>query len=613
MGNDIQHLCSLLSKYGGHDYDKTADWTGDLNNTWKAVMSAIEAAAADVGDFEMVGTQIHSQNFPTHKVREYGYFFLKWKEGPTELHDSISVEIHNQFICIWMHRVEKEKQEKDKKELLQLRIEAIRLQFEPYRIDIAKEEKDDSLYLDEIRKGIAQVLHHWKEAYQKGWTRAVDIKAEFVSWAQGPNFKEASAKLYANRYLGKYISENTSKQLNVFAAWSVSSLKTLRDELENDPKWQQWKQSHRNEAGDAVSALNKYQNFLEKNNLFQMSTNNSSDESAQASRELTSLNTILYGPPGTGKTYNTRRYALATCFKNADVEEKNKIRAMLSSEDDKSIKNEYDDLVKAGRIRFVTFHQSYGYEEFIQGISAKTENGEVEYFVKNGVFVDFCDTARGKKEPYIFIIDEINRGNISKIFGELITLIEDTKREDCDDAQSAELPHGGRFSVPKNVYILGTMNTADRSIALLDTALRRRFDFIEMMPSQTLLDGVTVDGINIQKLLNCMNERIEFLFDREHTIGHAFFMSLRKNPTAEKLKEIFRNKVIPLLQEYFYDDYQKIGLVLGSSFVKKAKAPDSLQKQNLGDVYRIAGKDEWNFRAILTATDSEKSEESESE
>lgn len=576
-------------------------------------MSAIEAAAADVGDFEMVGTQIHSQNFPTHKVREYGYFFLKWKEGLTELHDSISVEIHNQFIRIWMHRVEKEKQEKDKKELLQLRIEAIRLQFEPYRIDIAKEEKDDSLYLDEIRKGIAQVLHHWKEAYQMGWTRAVDIKAEFVSWAQGPNFKEASAKLYANRYLGKYISENTSKQLNVFAAWSVSSLKTLRDELENDPKWQQWKQSHRNEAGDAVSALNKYQNFLEKNNLFQMSTNNSSDESAQASRELTSLNTILYGPPGTGKTYNTRRYALATCFKNADVEEKNNIKAILSSGDDKSIKNEYDALVRAGRIRFVTFHQSYGYEEFIQGISAKTENGKVEYFVKNGVFVDFCETARGKEEPYIFIIDEINRGNISKIFGELITLIEDTKREGRDDAQSAELPHGGRFSVPKNVYILGTMNTADRSIALLDTALRRRFDFIEMMPSQTLLDGVTVDGINIQKLLNCMNERIEFLFDREHTIGHAFFMSLRKNPTAEKLKEIFRNKVIPLLQEYFYDDYQKIGLVLGSSFVKKAKAPDSLQKQNLGDVYRIAGKDEWNFRAILTATDSEKSEESESE
>lgn len=604
MINNIQHLCSLLSKHGGHDYDKTANWTIDLNNTWKKVMSTIEAAAVNVGDFEMVRTQIHSQNFPTHKVREYGYFFLKWKEGLTELHDSISVEIHNQFIRIWMHRVEKEKQEQGKKELLQLRIEAIRLQFEPYRIDIAKEEKDDSLYLDEICEGITQMLHHWKEAYQMGWTRAVDIKAEFVRWAQGPNFKEASAKLYANRYLGKYISENTSQQLNVFAAWSVSSLETLRDELENDPKWQQWKQSHRNEAGDAVSAINKYQNFLEKNNLFQMSTNNSSDESEQASWELSSLNTILYGPPGTGKTYNTKRYAVATCGGTIS--------------DDADIKKQYKDLVEEGRIKFVTFHQSYGYEEFIQGIAAKVneESRQVEYTTKDGVFVRFCKEAakiENKDRNYIFIIDEINRGNISKIFGELITLIEDTKREGCDDAQFAELPHGGRFSVPANVYILGTMNTADRSIALLDTALRRRFDFIEMMPSQTLLDGVTVDGINIQKLLNCMNERIEFLFDREHTIGHAFFMSLRKNPTAEKLKEIFRNKVIPLLQEYFYDDYQKIGLVLGSSFVKKAKAPDSLQKQNLGDVYRIADKDEWNFKAILTATDSEKSEDSESE
>lgn len=581
-------------------------------------MSAIKAAAADVGDFEMVDTQIHSQNFPTHKVREYGYFFLKWKEGLTELHDSISVEIHNQFICIWMHRVEKEKQGKDKKELLQLRIEAIRLQFEPYRIDIAKEEKDDSLYLDEIRKGIAQVLHHWREVYCMGWTDIVDIKREFKQWTQteaGGNMAKTAADKYVS-YLNSFETKHPEDGYVIWYAWTPSSLNKIRKQLENDQVWNRWQQNHPKEANNANAALNKYATFLE---YFSPLISHKKTEQFSAITDsmkndiLTSVNTILYGPPGTGKTYNTRRYALATCFKNADVEEKNKIRAMLSSEDDKSIKNEYDDLVKAGRIRFVTFHQSYGYEEFIQGISAKTENGKVEYFVKKGVFVDFCETARGKEEPYIFIIDEINRGNISKIFGELITLIEDTKREGCDDAQFAELPHGGRFSVPKNVYILGTMNTADRSIALLDTALRRRFDFIEMMPSQTLLDGVTVDGINIQKLLNCMNERIEFLFDREHTIGHAFFMSLRKNPTAEKLKEIFRNKVIPLLQEYFYDDYQKIGLVLGSSFVKKAKAPDSLQKQNLGDVYRIAGKDEWNFRAILTATDSEKSEESESE
>lgn len=341
---------------------------------------------------------------------------------------------------------------------------------------------------------------------------------------------------------------------------------------------------------------------------------NTSDELMKYDYKLPSVNAILYGPPGTGKTFNTKRYAVAACGGTV-------------TDDAEVVNNQYTKLMEEGRIKFVTFHQSYGYEEFIQGIAAEVnKDGQVKYTTKDGVFVRFCQVAakrENKDKNYVFIIDEINRGNISKIFGELITLIEDTKRDGAEDAQSAVLPQpytdeDGKvtyktFSVPKNVYILGTMNTADRSIALLDTALRRRFDFIEMMPSQTLLDGVTVDGINIQKLLNCMNERIEFLFDREHTIGHAFFMSLRKNPTAEKLKEIFRNKVIPLLQEYFYDDYQKIGLVLGSSFVKKAKAPDSLQKQNLGDVYRIAGKDEWNFRAILTATDSEKSEESESE
>lgn len=313
--------------------------------------------------------------------------------------------------------------------------------------------------------------------------------------------------------------------------------------------------------------------------------------------QLPSVNTILYGPPGTGKTYNTRRYALATCFKDAADEEKNKIREILSSGDDKSIKTGYDALVKAGRIRFVTFHQSYGYEEFIQGISAKTENGKVEYFVKNGVFVDFCETARGKMEPYIFIIDEINRGNISKIFGELITLIENTKREDCDDAQSAELPHGGRFSVPKNVYILGTMNTADRSIAMLDTALRRRFDFIEMMPKPKVLEGVTVGNVKVDKLLESINARIEFLYDREHTIGHAFFTPLlkEKNCTIETLKQIFRNKVIPLLQEYFYDDYEKIQQVLGASFVKSIEAPPSLKSDKEGKRYTINSSDHWNF------------------
>lgn len=169
-------------------------------------------------------------------------------------------------------------------------------------------------------------------------------------------------------------------------------------------------------------------------------------------------------------------------------------------------------------------------------------------------------------QNYVFIIDEINRGNISKIFGELITLIEENKREGASEKASAILPYSREeFSVPSNVYIIGTMNTADRSIAQIDTALRRRFKFIEMMPNPELLkDKEGKDTtISISQLLQKMNERIEVLLDREHTIGHSYFWSLKDNPTLENLSEIMRYKVLPLLQEYFYDDYDKIRLVLG--------------------------------------------------
>lgn len=166
----------------------------------------------------------------------------------------------------------------------------------------------------------------------------------------------------------------------------------------------------------------------------------------------------------------------------------------------------------------------------------------------------------------VFIIDEINRGNISKIFGELITLIEPSKRINASEQLRAILPYSGQnFGVPDNVYIIGTMNTADRSIAMIDTALRRRFSFVEMQPESATLKDVLVDGIDIAVMLDTLNNRITVLLDREHTIGHSYLLPLKGDPTIENLAGIFKNKIIPLLQEYFYDDYEKIQLVLGDN------------------------------------------------
>lgn len=168
-----------------------------------------------------------------------------------------------------------------------------------------------------------------------------------------------------------------------------------------------------------------------------------------------------------------------------------------------------------------------------------------------------------KKENYVLIIDEINRGNISKIFWELITLIETSKRYGNDEAITAKLPYSGeQFTVPNNLYIIGTMNTTDRSIALMDIALRRRFNFVEMPPQSGVLSGISVGNIDIEKLFITLNERIEFLYDRDHLLGQAFFLPLKTTPTLEKLNEIFQRAILPLLQEYFYEDGEKIQIIL---------------------------------------------------
>ena len=436
-------------------------------------------------------------------------------------------------------------------------------------------------------------------------------------------------------------------------------------------------------------------------------------------------NTILYGPPGTGKTYNTVMYAVAI-IENKKLEE-------IKKENYTEVIDRYNKYKEDGLIEFTTFHQSYGYEEFIEGIkpvihSDEEDETDIQYEVVPGLFKKFCDIA-GKpilrkekcdiginesptiwkislegsgenstrtecmknehirigydeygreitnlfkgaagrhilnyfindmsigdivmscydcntidaigvvtgeyewhdeypeykrlrkvnwivngieeniikinngiklssptlyklkinlydvmdiikkysndvieleeKKNHVFIIDEINRGNISKIFGELITLIEPTKRIGQTEGQKVRLPYSQKlFGVPNNVYLIGTMNTADRSIATIDTALRRRFNFKEMLPDEEVLDGIYVEDVSIKDIFIKMNKRITVLFDREHTLGHAYFLPLKDAPTIETLANIFENSIIPLLQEYFYEDYEKIRMVLGDN------------------------------------------------
>ncbi|EFP3376636.1 AAA family ATPase [Campylobacter jejuni] len=462
--------------------------------------------------------------------------------------------------------------------------------------------------------------------------------------------------------------------------------------------------------------------------------NNVQQISSKMENKNMPLNQILYGSPGTGKTYHTIDKALEILGKN------------LESRDDKKAK--FDEYVKKGQIVFTTFHQSYGYEEFVEGIKpridSKENSKEIEYKIKDGIFKELCEKALDNYEnsilnadelnkkielkekvenflnwlletnepigktkggnffvveidnktiviysegverfdgifnlnlsifmellkckdefnnatemfkkvfnrdyadrthtyyfnlvkkfkayeekqlaakiennknndnslkPYIIIIDEINRGNLSKIFGELITLIEPSKRIGEKEELKVTLPYSGeKFRVPKNVYIIGTMNTADRSITSLDTALRRRFEFVEMMPDVSKL-SMDCEGINLQELLKAINTRIEYLLDREKTIGHAFFVSVEN---LEDLKKVFQNKIIPLLQEYFYNDYALINAVLNDNgmifedkkddkYLQKIKNLDSVNSER--SIYNIASFDDkiWDKIEIYQA------------
>ncbi|EAI3890464.1 TPA: McrB family protein [Campylobacter jejuni] len=445
-------------------------------------------------------------------------------------------------------------------------------------------------------------------------------------------------------------------------------------------------------------------------------------QSEESNMKIIPLNQILYGPPGTGKTYHTIDKALEILGEN------------LESRDGKKAK--FDEYVRKGQIVFTTFHQSYGYEEFVEGIKPRIDSEEnskeIKYEIKDGIFKELCQKAlenykaslltqeefaknedlenkieifldelvdqqkfiektqsggfrleeynekyriitddtnanlylnleifktllenkdkiingrsirqilnnkhrrqidsyyfqlvklfkereqnykidnNSSKKPdlkfYIIIIDEINRGNISKIFGELITLIEPSKRIGEPEELRVTLPYSRNdfydkkgFGVPKNVYIIGTMNTADRSITSLDTALRRRFEFIEMMPDVEELEKSKYKDVNLKKLLKAINTRIEYLLDREKTIGHAFFVSVEN---LESLKKVFKNKIIPLLQEYFYNDYALIDAVLNKNGMLEISVENKDYLKNMTEfiesdkvVYKFSDSNNWS-------------------
>ncbi|EKT4487127.1 AAA family ATPase [Shewanella algae] len=210
-------------------------------------------------------------------------------------------------------------------------------------------------------------------------------------------------------------------------------------------------------------------------------------------------------------------------------------------------------------------------QQTVYPLSRISWNSLVDELHRQNIALPFSVEQVGiNKRNYVLIIDEINRGNISRIFGELITLLEPDKRKGGSDERSVTLPYSKEpFSVPDNLYVLGTMNTADKSLAQLDLALRRRFEFVELMPDPALLDGILVHGVDVSELLKVMNQRIEVLLDRDHTIGHAYFWPLRSADSEQErqqlLADIFAKRIIPLLQEYFFADWERIGWVLNDS------------------------------------------------
>ena len=312
-----------------------------------------------------------------------------------------------------------------------------------------------------------------------------------------------------------------------------------------------------------VDILEDVASFVAKVASYVAKTEEHTDTAAPAGptpSQPSALNRILYGPPGTGKTFDAISDAVEIIDRSPPT-------------DRERAKARFDELREAGQIEFVTFHQNYAYEDFIEGIRPVLDKNELAYELRDGIFKKIAERARKRPNVgYVLIIDEINRGNIAKIFGELITLIEPSKRLDRDDEAKARLPYSQElFGVPPNLHLIGTMNTADRGILLLDAALRRRFDFVEKMPDTSHIAD-DIEGVNGQDLLMAINRRIVENLDRDHQIGHTYLIGVK---TLDELAHAFQTQIIPLLQEYFYDDWEKMHNVLNkNAFITRREGTD---------------------------------------
>lgn len=480
----------------------------------------------------------------------------------------------------------------------------------------------------------------------------VSIKEKFIKYVLDVVYKSNQSYVqYGKKIetLDNLILNLTNKQ--IYEIQTVEELSSFLSQLKNIDEWREY--NRKNGNGIPYAILNTHyrnfiQNNIEINNIMDQETNLLNKKICQP------LNQILYGPPGTGKTYSTILKAMSII----DGEEYKDASDKKYSE----LKSRFDKLKQSGQIEFVTFHQSYSYEEFVEGIKPNLDNENLSYKLEDGIFKQICNKAQlitqtekdfnevynqfisenkniekpliietpngsefgikinsknnikiytgenfdkntvgvitkeylqeeifknGRKcyveailnylnekyqlnsysvknnKPYILIIDEINRGDVSKIFGELITLIEEDKRLDNKYQMTTTLPYSKeQFGVPNNLYIIGTMNTADRSIALLDTALRRRFDFEEIMPRPELLSGKVVAGINLEQLLRKINKRITEKYDRDHQIGHSYLINIKD---IIDLERAYKNRILPLLNEYFYNDTKTVSDILNCS------------------------------------------------